>query len=73
MTRFGTRYVNGELKDAKIFLYHGVKCIILVISKEEVEDYNFIYLNVNGFDIQNVNEKEKEEIKKLADKIWQKE
>lgn len=73
ITRFGTRYVNGELKDAKIFLYHGVKCNILVISKEEVEDYNFIYLNVNGFDIQNVNEKEKEEIKKLADKIWQKE
>lgn len=73
ITRFGTRYINGELKDAKIFLYHGAECNILVISKEEVEDYNFIYLNVNGFDIQNVNDKEKEEIKKLADKIWQKE
>lgn len=70
ISEFDTRFCNDELKDSRLWIFHGKKRNIIVISSKENEKYKFQFLDCQGNVIENINEDEMQEIQKKASLIW---
>lgn len=68
--RFGNRFINNELKNGRLFVYHGEKRNIIVISFKDKPLNNNFYLDTDGQGILSLDNKEIYEIENRIKQIW---
>lgn len=68
--RFGDRYTAGELKDSKMYIAHGSKRSVVVLSQKEKGIYKYRFLNSEGTEIV-LAEEEQDIVRKKNALIWE--
>ena len=68
--KFGNRFNNQELKDCRLFLYHGKEKPIIVIVKKQEPKNKYIFLDASGDSVLDMTKETMIEITKLYDNIW---
>lgn len=68
--KFDNRYFDEELKDSRLWIMHGEKRNIIVISSKHNTEYRFHFLDCHGNIIKDLCEDEIREIQKKNMVIW---
>lgn len=70
ISKFDTRFFNGELKNSRLWIMHGERRNIIVISSKQNTQYEFHFLDSQGNIIEDLCEDEIREIQRKNIVVW---
>ena len=70
ISKFDTRFFNGELKNSRLWIMHGERRNIIVISSKQNTQYEFHFLDSQGNIIEDLCEDEIREIQSKNIVVW---
>lgn len=68
--KFDTRFSEGDLKESRLWILHGKRRNIMVISSKKNAKYKFYFLDCQGNIIEELCEDEIREVQKKNTVIW---